>query len=336
MASHETDQFVGRVISIKGFKYELVTERGVLETELAGKLLFGQDVENLPKVGDWVFYLDYGDTGYIVSVFPRKNFLSRKNPGNRIERQVLGTNIDFALIVQGLDRDFNIMRLDRYLTQITACEITPVIILNKADLITDTESYRAEISKLRRDVPVFFCSTLTRVGLDDILKSLEKGKTYMMIGSSGVGKSSLLNRFSEGTVQQTGEVSNFNRKGKHTTTARELFQLPNGSLMIDTPGMREFGLTSENGESDLSLFPAMEEFAQRCRYVDCKHLNEPGCSVLEALALGTLDAEVYGSYTKLMKEQRRFQINMEDKKRLDKQFGKITREAKNYRKRYKF
>jgi ribosome biogenesis GTPase / thiamine phosphate phosphatase len=336
IASRGADQFSGRVISIKGFKYELITERGELETELSGKLLFGQESENLPKVGDWVFYLDYGATGYIVGVFPRMNSLSRKNPGNKMERQVLGANIDYALIVQGLDRDFNVMRLERYLTQVTACGVTPVVILNKADLIQDREPYRNAVEKLRRDCALFFCSTFTGAGIEDISKALEWGKTYIMIGSSGVGKSSLLNKFSDGVVQETGAVSDFNSKGKHTTTARELFQLANGSLLIDTPGMREFGLTSEDGENTLSLFPAMEEFAQRCRYVDCKHINEPGCSVLEALHEGVLDTQVYESYIKLMKEQRRFEIKMEDKKRLNKQFGKITREAKNYRKKYKF
>ena len=127
----------GRVISIKGFKYCLITENGELETELSGKFLFGSDSENLPKVGDWVSYLDYGEIGYIIDVLPRMNFLSRRNPGNKTERQILGTNIDFALIVQGLDRDFNLMRLERYLTQVTSCGIVPMVILNKADLATD-------------------------------------------------------------------------------------------------------------------------------------------------------------------------------------------------------
>ena len=136
---------IGRVISIKGFKYWLITENGELETELSGKLLFGSESEDLPKVGDWVSYLDYGEIGYILNVCPRMNSLSRRNPGNKTEKQILGTNIDYALIVQGLDRDFNLMRLERYLTQVTACGITPLVILNKADLVKNPAEYHDEV-----------------------------------------------------------------------------------------------------------------------------------------------------------------------------------------------
>src|SRR5687768_3851875 len=327
---------IGRVISIKGFKYFLITDNGELETELSGKLLFGSDSENLPKVGDWVSYLDYGEIGYIVDVLPRTNFLSRRNPGNKTERQILGTNIDFALIVQGLDRDFNLMRLERYLTQVTSCGIVPIVILNKADLVTDLAKCQQEVLKLKRDCKVFFCSTLTGFGIQEFKNAFEKGMTYILIGSSGVGKSSLLNLFMNDDLQKTQAVSTFNSKGTHTTTSRDLFQLNNGSLLIDTPGMREFGITNEDGENSDPLFPLIEEFARNCRYSDCKHVHEESCAVLGALQSGMLDRMIYESYVKLMKEQKRFEINIEDKKRLNKQFGKLTKEAKNYRKKYKF
>lgn len=335
-AYQNQDQSVGRVISVKGFKYILITENGELETELSGKLLFGSDPENLPKVGDWVCYLDYGQIGYIISVLPRMNLLSRKTPGNKTEKQILGTNIDYALIVQGLDRDFNIMRLERYIVQITACGITPIVILNKADLVEHLNFYREEVLKLKRDCKIFFCSTLTGSGIQELKNALEKGKTYMLIGSSGVGKSSLLNTFMDVDVQRTASISDVHNKGTHTTTTRDLFQLSNGSLLIDTPGMREFGLTNEDRENSDALFPAIEKFAHLCRYSDCKHLTEVGCAVIDALQTGALDSQVYESYIKLMKEQKRFEIKIEDKKRLGKQFGKMTREAKNYRKKYKY
>ena len=318
---------IGRVISIKGFKYFLITDNGELETELSGKLLFGSDSENLPKVGDWVSYLDYGEIGYIGDVLPRTNFLSRRNPGNKTERQILGTNIDFALIVQGLDRDFNLMRLERYLTQVTSCGIVPIVILNKADLVTDLAKYQQEVLKLKRDCKLFFCSTLTGFGIQEFKNAFEKGMTYILIGSSGVGKSSLLNLFMNDDLQKTQAVSTFNSKGTHTTTSRDLFQLNNGSL---------FGITNEDAENSDSLFPVIEEFTQNCRYSDCKHLHEEGCAVLSALQSGMLDRLIYESYVKLMKEQKRFEINIEDKKRLNKQFGKLTKEAKNYRKKYKY
>jgi ribosome biogenesis GTPase len=293
------DHLVGRVISIKGFKYELITERGVQETELSGKLLYGTQPENLPKVGDWVSYLDYGDLGYIVDVLPRANSLARKNPGNKTERQILGANIDYALITQGLDRDFNMMRLERYITQVVACGISPVVILNKVDLIQEPEAYRDKVLRLQQPCQLFFCSTLTGNGIDALKSFFEKGKTYIMFGSSGVGKSSLLNIFMNESLQQTNTVSDVNNKGRHTTTTRELFQLPGGGLLMDTPGMREFGVTDDL--DSVTSFPALDEFVQRCRYADCKHVNEPGCAVVDALQSGALDPVVYESYIKLMK-----------------------------------
>ncbi len=329
-------QSIGRVISIKGFKYYLATKNHDLETELSGKLLYGTEPEDLPKVGDWVTFLDYGENGYIISVLPRMNALARKNPGNKTERQVLAANIDHALIVQGLDRDFNLMRLERYLTQVSVCKIDPIIVLNKVDLTENREVHGEEICKLKRDCPIFFCSTVTGEGIENLRGALEPFETYIIVGSSGVGKSSLINALTESDIQQTRTVSSFNSKGTHTTTSRDLFKLSGGSLLIDTPGMREFGLTNEVDDGSSGLFPAIEEFAQACRYSDCQHLNESGCAVTAALHSGKLDERVYESYVKLLKEQRRFEINLEERKLINKQFGRMTRESKNYRKKNKY
>jgi ribosome biogenesis GTPase / thiamine phosphate phosphatase len=331
---NNNEQHIGRVISIRGFKYLLITTRGELETELAGRLLYGADPENIPKVGDWVAYLDYGEAGYIIDLLPRTNFLSRRNPGNRTEKQLLAANIDFAFIVQGLDRDFNLMRLERYLSQVTACGIEPVVILNKADLVDDVASFKEQVIKLQRDCNIFFTSTVTLMGIDALKQSLGKYKTYMLIGSSGAGKSSLLNILMQGDVQRTASIGANTNKGRHTTTTRDLFQLPGGSLMIDTPGMREFGFTDE--ESSTGAFPVIDEFATQCHFNDCRHINEAGCAVLDALQTGKLDAVSYESYLKLMKERRRFEIDINDRKRKQKQFGRMTKEAKNHRKKYKY
>jgi ribosome biogenesis GTPase len=164
---------------------------------------------------------------------------------------------------------------------------------------------------------------------------LERNKTYILVGSSGVGKSSLINAFTQEPTQRTNEVSGFNQKGKHTTTSRELFQLYNGSLLIDSPGMREFGVTTFDGESSADLFPAISEFAQHCRFQDCKHVQESGCAVLAAVSNGDLEELIYASYVKLMKEQRRFELTASDKKRMGKQTGKMIREAKDFRNRFK-
>ena len=333
---HKDDLIIGRITSIQGFKYYVMTTYGEKEAELSGKLLHVASTEELPKLGDWVTLKDYDTLGYIIDVLPRKNELSRKTAGTRTDRQLLAVNVDGALIVQGLDRDFKIMRLERYLVQLAACNILPIVVLNKVDLVEDWTKYTREIAKLQRDCPVYFCSTYTGVGLDEIrLSVLEPYKTYILIGSSGVGKSSLLNALMNTNLQEINRTSDFNNKGKHTTTSRDLFQLPNGSLLIDTPGMREFGLTFETGSDSDDLFPAIQQFAVNCRYSDCRHLQEAGCAVIAAVQSGELENQVYESYLKLIKEQRRFEMNAEDKKRFDKQSGKRSREANEYRKKYK-
>jgi ribosome biogenesis GTPase len=327
----------GRVISIQGFKYHLITANGELEAELSGKMLYASDAEDLPKVGDWVFCIAYDSLGYIIEIFPRLNEVYRKVAGKRNDRQVLAANVDSALIVQGLDLDFNIMRLDRYLVQMINCGVEPVVILNKADLVTDLESYRSAIQKLGRNCVVYFCSTYTGYGMDVLAREIfVKAKTYMMIGSSGVGKSSILKWLKPDLTRETKDVSTSTGKGVHTTTTRDLYQLLNGSLLIDTPGMREFGLAIDSDQNASSLFPVIDDYAVECRFSDCKHLNEEGCGVVKALEDGKLSSEAYESYLKLIKEQRRFELKAGDQKRLGKQFGKMSREAQDFRKKYKY
>jgi ribosome biogenesis GTPase len=333
----KTSLIPGRVISIRGYKYHLITDKGELETELSGKLLFESEIENLPKVGDWVLFIDYDTTGYIVDLLPRTNALSRKNPGRRTEKQVLAANIDFAIIVQGLDRDFNLMRLDRYLAQVMSCGIQPVVVLNKADLVEDAAVALEEVGKLQRDCPVFICSTRTGKGISEIRDQIFlEGRTHILIGSSGVGKSSLLNALTIHETQKIGGVSDANSKGRHTTTSRDLFMLPNGAMIIDTPGMREFGVTFEDSSTDDEVFPVIRELSSKCRFSDCRHINEAGCAVIEALESGSLESVVYDSYIKLIKEQRRFQISADEKKQQNKMFGRMTKEAKDHRKKYKY
>jgi ribosome biogenesis GTPase len=334
--SGNSGERVGRVVSVQGFKHHLVSDNSEVQAELAGRLLYGAETEDLPKVGDWVCYLDYGETGYIIERLPRQNALSRKTPGKKTERQVLGANIDYAIIVQALDRDFNIMRLDRYITQVTACDIKSFVVLNKTDLVTDVAPYIQQVRDLNRHVEIACCSVVSDVSVPSLRSLLQPSKTYIMIGSSGVGKSSLVNALMNSDIQHTTSVSDFNGRGRHTTTARELFLLSNGSLLMDTPGMREFGVTSDGDGDGDSLFPAIEEFAVNCKYADCSHLNEEGCAVIEALNSDRLDAAVYESFVKLVKEQKRFGIRAEDKKRMNKQSGKMSREANSHRKKNKY
>jgi ribosome biogenesis GTPase len=330
------DLTLGRIASIKGFKYYTWTEQGELECDLSGRLLYLPPPDH-PKIGDWVTLMVYDTTGYIIGVLPRYNALSRRNPGTTAERQLLAANVDAALVVQGLDRDFNIMRLERYLVQLAACNVPALVVLNKADLVDDTQPYIDAVQNLGRQVPALCCSTRTGMGMRALQEELlQPGHTYVLIGSSGVGKSSLLNALLDDTQQATGTTSDSNQKGRHTTTTRDLFRLPNDSLLIDTPGMREFGVTGSGETPSEDLFPVIQTLAIDCRFTDCRHLDEQGCAVLAALHDGTLPDAVYYSYLKLKKEMRRFEIDVSDKKRLNKQFGKITREVKNHRKRFKY
>ncbi len=333
----QPDEKTARIIALKGMKYHLATEAGDLEAELSGKLLYSHEPEQLPKVGDWVQYLDYEHMGYIVSCWPRINELVRKQPGNATARQVLATNIDTALVVQGLDRDFNLMRLERYLAQLAACGVPAVVVLNKADLVEDWSALTTEVQQLQRQTTIYFCSTVTGIGIQALLEDvLLPQKTFVLIGSSGVGKSSLLNSLMQTERQAVQTLSAVNAKGKHTTTARELFQLPNGSLLIDTPGMREFGLTVDGEDNHELLFPAIDTWATACHFSDCQHVHEAGCAVLQALEEGKLNRTTYDSYLKLKRERSRFEVRAEDRKRMGKLFGRMTREAKAYRKKYKY
>ncbi len=326
---------IGRVTSVQGFKYHLVSEGGDRVAELAGKLLFGAAPDDLPKTGDFVRFLDYGTEGYIVDLVPRKNALSRKTPGEKTERQVIVANVDQVFVVQGLDRDFNIARLDRYLSQIAGCGIAAAVVLNKVDLVEDTAGFVAQVENLGHGCPIFLCSPRTGAGITALKTSMLRGETYVFVGSSGVGKSTLTNALLESDVQQTRELIDWNGKGRHTTTVRDLFTLPNGALLIDTPGMREFGMTAESGDA-VESFPKIAEFAAHCRFSDCTHLQEEGCAVLAALDGGILEPDAYDRYVKLYKEQKRFSIRAEDKKRMNRQFGKITKEAKAFRRKNKY
>lgn len=330
------EQHAGRVLSIKGFKYFVITSKGELECELAGRLLYGAQAEDLPKVGDWVMCLAFDTTGYVVDVLPRRNALARKTPGKKVEKQILACNVDYAIIVQGVDRDFNLSRLERYLAQVLACQVEPVIVLNKVDLVADATPFVKQVESLQRNSSVHLCSTISGLGLETLRASLVRTKTYIMIGSSGVGKSSLLNALLHARVQKTNAISDFNAKGRHTTTSRDLFQLPGGALLIDSPGMREFGFTSEDGTDASMLFPGIAALAPQCRFPDCIHVNEPGCAVLDALSSGNLEPTIYDNYIKQMKEQRRFEITAEDRKRMNKQSGRMIKEAVNFRKKYKY
>ncbi len=326
----------GRVISVKTNIFEIITSTGIRKAELLGRLLFSFQKSEQPKAGDWVTWMDYGEAAIISDVLPRYNQLYRKTAGKETEKQVMAANIDQAVIIQGLDQDFNLNRIERYLVQIAACGIKSVIILNKSDLIEDETFYSEEIERLQRDVPLYFCSVKKGSGLEIIQKEVFAERiTSLLVGSSGVGKTSLLNSLTQST-RKIREISESTGKGKHTTTSRDMILLDNGGIVIDSPGMREFGLGFDEDASFEEQYPAISKYARDCKFSDCTHTNEKGCNVIKAYNEGNLDPVVYENYLKLSREQLKFQMSTQEKNRQGKIFGKMVREAKEYRKKYKF
>jgi ribosome biogenesis GTPase / thiamine phosphate phosphatase len=256
-------------------------------------------------VGDWVAVkpLEGEKRGIIQAVLPRKSKFSRKMPGERIAEQIVSSNIDTVFIVSGLDggRNFNLRRIERYLTLAWSSGAIPVIVLNKADLCPDTGQLIRSVDEIAPGVSVHAVSARERTGLEELKKYLSKGTTVAFLGSSGVGKSSLINALLGEEKQETGQVRGDDRMGRHTTTRRELILLPSGGVMIDTPGMREIQMW--NGEDGLQeTFEDIEILAKECRFADCTHNKEPGCAVKSAISQGELDLARFESYRKLQSE----------------------------------
>ncbi len=260
-----------------------------------------------PAVGDWVILRDSS----IVAVLVRQNALVRKEAGTKKRKhheipgheQVIATNLDKALIVCGLDRDFNLRRIERYLTLVYNCGVKPEIILTKADLHQDPGVYADEVEAIAFGAKVHLVSAQDDVAINRLRTDLASGVTAALIGSSGAGKSTLINRIYGENIQTTGAVSENLGKGKHTTTNRDLIVLPTGGMLIDNPGIREVALAAGDANS-VSAFPDIEEMARSCKYLDCTHAHEPGCQVLKAVSKGELSDDRLKSYQKIRDELR--------------------------------
>ena len=324
---------IGRVTSEHRERYIVKTEEGEFEAEITGNMRFSASSrEGFPAVGDWVALTTYSsDFAVIHKIIPRLSTISRQAVGQFGEIQIIAANIDFALIVQAVDRDFSINRIERYLTICNSSKVTPVIILTKTDLIN--EQSKAEIiesiHKRLNDVEVFAISNETQDGYDALKRIIEKGKTFCMLGSSGVGKSTLLNNLSGRSIMKTGTISESTSKGRHVTSHRELIVLENGGILIDNPGMREVGIV-DTADGLETTFDVVFSLAQSCKFKDCTHTNETGCSVIEAVEKGRLDKSLFENYQKMQRERLFFETSVAEKKKKDKIFGKIL---KDYKKR---
>lgn len=285
--------------------YVLFAETGELLAQVAGRLLHTLPSEaDLPKVGDWVAFkptLPGEPRAVIQAVLPRRTKLGRKIPGRETEEQVLVANIDLAFVVLALDQTFNPRLLERFLLMVLEGGARPVVVLNKADLCDNLDARLAEARQAAGGAPVVAVSAKTRRGMREVLGFIQPAQSVVFIGASGVGKSTLINRLYGEAIQPTTEVRERDSKGRHTTTWRELIVLPNGGLVIDTPGMREFHLWMA-GEGLREAFPDIALLALRCRFRDCRHGTEKDCAVQAALARGELPRERFENFLKLRRE----------------------------------
>ncbi|MHC1737549.1 MAG: ribosome small subunit-dependent GTPase A [Ignavibacteriaceae bacterium] len=325
------EEFVsGRVAIEHKERYIVLTATGEFEAEVTGNMRFAAvSREDFPAVGDWVAISTY-DQGFAVihKIFPRYSVIKRKAVGEHGSEQIIAANIDCALIVQAADRDFNINRLERYLTICYEARVEPVIVLSKTDLLDDAEPLVSSIKARIKNVPVIQVSNMKENGYGEIAGILAGGKTYCVLGSSGVGKSTLINNLAGREILRTSELSESTKKGRHTTNRRELHTLPDGSILIDTPGMREVGITDAAGGLEIT-FDEIFRRGEECRFSDCTHIHEKGCAVLEAVEKGLIDKASYANYLKMMKEKAFFEMTAAEKKQKDKALGKLI---KNYKK----
>lgn len=295
-----------RVVAEQRGMYSVSAECGELLGETAGRLRHRAERRaDLPAVGDWVALEARPDEGRgtIHAVLPRRGCFARKEAGRRTDEQVIAANVDSVLVVTSLNNDLNARRIERYLAQVWESGAAPVVVLNKADLCDDAlaETLAAEMEAAAIGVAVLRVSAVTGAGFDELTPFLQAGQTIALLGSSGVGKSTIINRLLGRDAQVVRDIRSGDDRGRHTTSVRQLFALPGGALVIDTPGMRELQLWSDGAGLDRA-FGDVEELARDCRFPDCSHESEPGCAIQEALSGGRLDAERLESWRKLQRE----------------------------------
>jgi ribosome biogenesis GTPase / thiamine phosphate phosphatase len=331
------DCTVARVTAVHKDSYLVKNNSGEVLAELAGSFIYSAESSiDLPSVGDWALVQFHNDNTFAIihGLLPRKSFLRRKTPGKKIDYQMIAVNIDSALIVQACDFDFNLRRLERYLVMVSEGHIEPILLLTKSDLVSP-EKLEQRISEVRQaniKCKVLPLSNVTGFGVDQVRQLLEPCKTYCLVGSSGVGKTTLLNHIIGRDLFETNTVRASDGKGKHTTAQRQLIVLDQGAMLIDTPGMRELGNIGVSSGLEES-FSDIWNLAKTCRFANCTHAQEVGCALLNAIENGTLQADRYQSYLKLMKESEYNELSYVEKRRKDRKFGQFVKTAMKHHKK---
>ena len=312
-----------RVISVHKGRFGIVSQFGESYAQLKGKEYYF-DGEIFPTVGDFVI-IDHNNDGdsRIIKTLERRTYFSRRDPDKGRGEQAVAANFDYVFIMQSMNHDFNPKRLERYLTAARQSKAEPVIVLTKADLTDDYLPYIIETGRVAENVKTCIVSSKTGYGMNELSKYLQKGKTLVFLGSSGVGKSSLVNALAGEIIMNEGGIREDDSKGRHTTTHRELIMLRNGTMIIDTPGMRELGMWDiTEGLND--TFSDIDSLAQRCRFRDCRHETEPGCAVLAAISGGELDESRFESYKKLKSEAKYSEDSADYRRQKELRFKSIT------------
>jgi len=320
---------VARVTSVHKNSYSVTKGGKEVFAELSGNLLYATEFsKDLPTTGDWVYADFYDDDSHaiIYGVFPRKTLLKRKTAGKQVDFQLIAANIDVAFIIQSLNANFNLRRMERYLVIVNESDIKPVILLSKCDLMPNEQinEIKKKLLSIAPNITVMEFSNLNRQNIDSIIGSLKYGYTYCLLGSSGVGKTTLLNSIIGDEKFDTQSVSKIQSKGRHTTTSRQLVRLENGAMIIDTPGMRELGSMSvEEGLGE--TFSEILTLSQRCKFSNCTHTNEKGCAILAAIEAGNLSEKRFQNYLKMKRESEFNQMSYLEKRNKDKSFGKMVK-----------
>jgi len=320
----------GRVTVSHKTCYEVISGEGLFTCELTGNMLYGREASEYPCTGDWVIFQPVGsERGIIVDLLPRSKALYRLKSGTVSEKQAIASHVDKAFIVQSLDDHFSVRRIERFVLQVAQEGILPVLVLTKTDLGYDKSRIEDALKHLTHKVPIFYTSNQQPATIDQLRAFIAPGETVVFTGMSGVGKSTLINALCGKEILQTANISSSTGKGRHTTTRREMVLMEGSGVLIDTPGVKLFGVTNDDTGS-LSEVMDISRFEGQCRFNNCQHINEKGCAVIKAVEEGDIEREVYESYLKLRKEAWHYTASVHEKRQYERSFSKMVKEVKKH------